>query len=270
MNAEEWIQHTLTELGPWGAFLDVCCGDGKLVNRVAADFGMPAFGVDRDATALRWARSSRPPMAFGGRQPQFAAMDAEALGLKGESFSWVACVHSLHHTAHPDVALAEMRRILKPEGHLLLVDWQEGAQTGVPERYFPESEIRDLVENAGFTIETFRTMDQQYFILGTAQLAAPATEDEKLKRAVYEKLKTVIDPETGMDVITMDMILDLRVKDGNVSFKFRPSSPFCPIAVSLSILIKRAVQEVEGVKHVDMVVVDFVDAENLNRELQAL
>ena len=270
MNAEEWIQHTLTELGPWGSFLDVCCGDGKLVNRVAADFGMPAFGADRDAMALRWARSSRPSMGFGGRQPQFAAMDAEALGFKSETFTWVSCVHSLHHTAHPDVALAEMRRVLKPEGHLLLVDWQEGAQTGVPERYFPENEIRNLVEDAGFTIETMRTMDQQYFILGTAALAAPANEDEKLKRAVYEKLKTVIDPETGMDVITMDMILDLRAKDGNVSFKFRPSSPFCPIAVSLSILIKRAVQEVEGVKHVDMEVVDFVDAENLNRELQAI
>jgi len=47
------------------------------------------------------------------------------------------------------------------------------------------------------------------------------------------KLTTVIDPETGVDVMRMKLVQDLVVtEDGKVSYKFRPSSPLCPIRCS--------------------------------------
>jgi metal-sulfur cluster biosynthetic enzyme len=55
---------------------------------------------------------------------------------------------------------------------------------------------------------------------------------EDLRERVLRRLEAVIDPETGVDVVRMRLIEDLAVDaDGLVSYKFRPSSPFCPLAV---------------------------------------
>jgi metal-sulfur cluster biosynthetic enzyme len=83
-------------------------------------------------------------------------------------------------------------------------------------------------------------------------------DPEKLRQTILEKLSTVIDPETGVDVVRMRLIEDLSVEDsGRVKYKFRPSSPLCPIAIPLSIAIKRAVAEVEGVIDQQIEIVGF-------------
>jgi metal-sulfur cluster biosynthetic enzyme len=47
-----------------------------------------------------------------------------------------------------------------------------------------------------------------------------------LREAIVEQLKTVIDPETGADVIRMRLVENLVVEvDGQVSYTFHPSSP---------------------------------------------
>jgi metal-sulfur cluster biosynthetic enzyme len=55
---------------------------------------------------------------------------------------------------------------------------------------------------------------------------------------------------------------------GYVSYKFRPSSPFCPIAVPLSLDIQHAVAEVEGVTGQNIEVVDFALVEELTKWLR--
>jgi metal-sulfur cluster biosynthetic enzyme len=83
-------------------------------------------------------------------------------------------------------------------------------------------------------------------------------DPEKLRQTIMEKLSTVIDPETGVDVVRMRLIEDLSVEDsGRVKYKFRPSSPLCPIAIPLSITIKQAVAEVEGVIDQQIEIVGF-------------
>jgi metal-sulfur cluster biosynthetic enzyme len=92
---------------------------------------------------------------------------------------------------------------------------------------------------------------------------------EILRLAILERLSKVIDPETGVDVVRMRLIEDLIVDDkGYVSYKFRPSSPFCPIAVPLSLDIQHAVAEVEGVTGQNVEVVDFALAEELTKWLR--
>jgi len=88
---------------------------------------------------------------------------------------------------------------------------------------------------------------------------------QKIQQAVIEKLKTVIDPETNVDVIRMRLVQDLSVDpDGKVTYIFRPSSPLCPIAVPLALSILRAIGEVEGVTAQNMTVMDYVGADELN------
>jgi metal-sulfur cluster biosynthetic enzyme len=87
-----------------------------------------------------------------------------------------------------------------------------------------------------------------------------------LREAILKQLETVIDPETGADVVRMRLIENLSVEsDGNVKYTFRPSSPLCPIAVYLVQQIKSAVAAVPGVAGQDIQVCDYVAAEELTQ-----
>jgi metal-sulfur cluster biosynthetic enzyme len=96
-----------------------------------------------------------------------------------------------------------------------------------------------------------------------------ATMAEDLRERVLRQLENVIDPETGVDVVRMRLIEDLVVdEEGMASYKFRPSSPFCPLAVPLALSIRRAVAEVEGVADQKIEVVGYVNAEQVNAVLR--
>jgi metal-sulfur cluster biosynthetic enzyme len=92
-----------------------------------------------------------------------------------------------------------------------------------------------------------------------------------LEKAIIEKLSKVIDPESGADVIRMKLVLDLVIDEkGKVTYTFRPSSPLCPIAVPLAVMIIQAISEVEGITGQSMTVVDYVEADKLNEILQSV
>ena len=90
-----------------------------------------------------------------------------------------------------------------------------------------------------------------------------------VERAVIHQLQQVIDPETGVDVVRMRLIEDLTVDEaGIVRYRFRPSSPLCPLAVTLALQIKEAVAQVEGVTGQEVEVVGYVGARALNALLE--
>ena len=90
-----------------------------------------------------------------------------------------------------------------------------------------------------------------------------------LKKEVVEKLMLVIDPETGTDVIRMRLVQNINVDEkGKITYTFRPSSPFCPIAVPLALGIMQAIREVPGIINQRITVVDYIQADQLNKLLQ--
>ncbi|MCL4393292.1 MAG: iron-sulfur cluster assembly protein [Chloroflexi bacterium] len=89
-------------------------------------------------------------------------------------------------------------------------------------------------------------------------------EPTQLRHAILKRLSSVIDPETGVDVVRMRLIEDLTVDEqGHVAFKFRPSSPLCPIAVPLSLAIQQAVAQIDGVTGQSLEIVGYIQAEEL-------
>lgn len=89
-------------------------------------------------------------------------------------------------------------------------------------------------------------------------------DTEQLQSAILEKLSTVIDPETGADVVRMKLVDDLvGDSNGRVTYTIRPSSYLCPIAVFLAVQIKKAVADVVGVTAQTITVKDYVEAEAL-------
>jgi len=92
-----------------------------------------------------------------------------------------------------------------------------------------------------------------------------------LEKSVIEKLDTVIDPETGVDVIRMKLVMDLAIdQNGKANYIFRPSSPLCPLAVPLAMMIIQAINEVEGITGQSITIVDYVEAEKLNEILRSV
>ena len=85
---------------------------------------------------------------------------------------------------------------------------------------------------------------------------------------VEEALAEVMDPETGLSIMRMDIVHNLEVGDrGEVSLVFRPSSPVCPMAYALANAIKKRVEALEGVTAVRIRVENFQKAGHLESVL---
>ena len=86
-----------------------------------------------------------------------------------------------------------------------------------------------------------------------------------LREKILMRLVEVIDPETGEDVLRMQLVRNLNADEatGLVSYSFRPSSPLCPLAHSLAVDIKHAVAGVPGVTKQKILVEGYVRSEEL-------
>ena len=92
-----------------------------------------------------------------------------------------------------------------------------------------------------------------------------------LPEKIKESLRQVIDTETGMDVMRMKLVRDLKVgQDGEVELTFRASSVLCPLGFQLGINIKEAVLDVPGVKSVQVHVDGFIHGEQLKKILDEI
>jgi metal-sulfur cluster biosynthetic enzyme len=93
-------------------------------------------------------------------------------------------------------------------------------------------------------------------------------KSDMLKENIEESLRSVIDPETGADVVRMRLIDHLTVtENGEVSYTFQPSSPLCPLAVFLVQQIKQAVSKVPGVNNQQITVKGYIAADELTTSI---
>ncbi len=69
---------------------------------------------------------------------------------------------------------------------------------------------------------------------------------------VIEVLKTVEDPEIGIDIHTLELIYELKIEDAKIYLKMTLTTPFCPYAPMLLDEIKMKLREIEGVKEVQI------------------
>jgi ubiquinone/menaquinone biosynthesis C-methylase UbiE len=100
--------------------LDVGCGTGFLSFELAA-CGHRATGVDFAASMLEQARHKA---AEGGAAIRFDPGDAENLPFAARSFDLVVSRHVLWTLPHPEAAVVEWVRLLRPGGRLAIIDSQ--------------------------------------------------------------------------------------------------------------------------------------------------
>jgi ubiquinone/menaquinone biosynthesis C-methylase UbiE len=98
--------------------LDLACGTGALLARIARDTPRANLaGIDVAPQMVRRAREKLDAAADVRRG------DAHNLPFAAGTFDSVVCANTFHYFTQPTTVLAEARRVLKPEGRLVILDW---------------------------------------------------------------------------------------------------------------------------------------------------
>jgi ubiquinone/menaquinone biosynthesis C-methylase UbiE len=93
---------------------DIACGIGRLSIKMARS-GCEVFGIDLEKKRVRIAKN-----LSNGRACEFIVADAEHLPYRSNIFDKVVSACALEHISSDEVALSEMRRVLKYGGTLVL------------------------------------------------------------------------------------------------------------------------------------------------------
>lgn len=105
---------------PGERVLDVGCGTGAFeTHAIAAGAENSMVGVDLSEKMLDRARAK----CADASQITFQQADVHALPFSPDRFDVVVSGNTFHYFDAPDQALAEMRRVLRPGGRIVILDW---------------------------------------------------------------------------------------------------------------------------------------------------
>lgn len=84
----------------------------------------------------------------------------------------------------------------------------------------------------------------------TAAPAESAAEPEISSDLVWDALSLVIDPEIGLDIVTLGLVYEIEPIENAVRITFSLTTPGCPMEEVITGGIMNAVSAVPGVEHV--------------------
>jgi ubiquinone/menaquinone biosynthesis C-methylase UbiE len=139
----------LTGAGPADIVVDIGCGSGATA-RHAATLGATAIGVDPAPVMLRVAR-----LTSRHRHVRYATGTAEALPVDDGAATVAWSIATVHHWHDLDTAVAEVHRVLRPDGRFLALERRStpGATGIASHGWTPEQAqaFADLLSAHGFT-----------------------------------------------------------------------------------------------------------------------
>lgn len=140
--------------------VDLACGTGQLERRLLDRWPkLKITGVDVSPKMLGQAAVKR-------LSAHWLAADVTALPLADGLFDAVVCVSAFHYFRRPAAAMAEIRRVSRPGGRLIVVDWCDdylscklcSAWLRLTDRAFYKTyslaACRRELEQAGFTVDS--------------------------------------------------------------------------------------------------------------------
>ncbi len=149
----------VADLEPSHVVLDVGCGPGAAV-RAAAGSVARAVGVDRSEPMIAIARRR----SAGFANVEFVAAGAEDLPFPNATFDRVWTIHAFHHWEDRDRGIAECLRVLKPGGHLLIVESETRTDHGLDRSR--AADLADTLRSAGFASASVSKPHRQWIVHG--------------------------------------------------------------------------------------------------------
>lgn len=124
-----WKRYTITVANPQPGqqVLDIAGGTGDLARAFAQCVGPSGRVVHTDINEAML-REGRNRLLDEGLVLPTMVCDAEKLPFADNSFDFVSVAFGLRNMTHKDQALAEMRRVLKPGGKLLVLEFSRVAK----------------------------------------------------------------------------------------------------------------------------------------------
>jgi ubiquinone/menaquinone biosynthesis C-methylase UbiE len=147
--------------------LDLGCGTGRFSALFAERFPVRVVGLDPSRGMLNAAAGTPKNLAY-------AAARGESLPLRDRSCDVVWLSHVIHHVPDPETCARELRRVIKPDGRVLIRgtfgDRTDGFATLF--RFFPRAQevaaqfptleqIAGYFARAGFAVESLRRVQQE-------------------------------------------------------------------------------------------------------------
>lgn len=65
---------------------------------------------------------------------------------------------------------------------------------------------------------------------------------------IANRLRSVIDPEVGLNIVDLGLIYDLEVVDGSVTIRLTMTTPACPMSSYIKQEVGQALQQVDGLR----------------------
>ena len=148
------LAEALLRLMPPQVIADLGAGDGSF-SLLLAQSAEKVIAVDSSAKMIEFARKQAARNQV--KNVDYRLGDMEELPIDDASVDIVFFSQSLHHALHPDRAICEAARILKPSGRIAILDLAKHRFEEAREIYadewlgFTEPELESMLERASFT-----------------------------------------------------------------------------------------------------------------------
>jgi ArsR family transcriptional regulator len=148
------LAEALLRLLPPLVIADVGAGEGGFA-LLLAERAKKVIAVDTSAKMIEVGREQA--LRHGIKNIEFRLGDMEEVPIRDAKVDLVFFSQSLHHALHPERAVSEANRILRPGGRIVILDLAKHRFEKARELYadewlgFSESELESMLEEAGFT-----------------------------------------------------------------------------------------------------------------------
>jgi ArsR family transcriptional regulator len=147
------VAEALLRLMPPIVIADLGAGEGTFA-LLLAERAAKVIAVDTSAKMIEVGREQA--LRHGVTNVEFRLGDMEEVPIEDGQVDLVFFSQSLHHALHPDRALAEAARVLRPGGRVVVLDLVKHRFEEARELYadewlgFSEAELETMLEKAGF------------------------------------------------------------------------------------------------------------------------
>ncbi len=154
-------------ISPYTAILEVGAGSGNLLQGLVTQYNVKGCGTDPFMSERTEGRA------------RFLPLKAEEIEQLTRRYNLIYTVHSLHHFSNPQKFFDSASKKLTWSGKIIIVDWNRGAKTGIPEHYYDIERVDKWAKSSNLRLIESGINGQNFFAILELRkkMVAVASED---------------------------------------------------------------------------------------------